>query len=122
MITTYPHRPVSRPAPGRRRSVSRRVSREGQVLSQPVQVVAAFGLFVLVSCVGWLGWQVQRHHGVLSQERFAQEQLNRTNRDLTGQRDRLLARDNIVSRAASLGLYPARPDQVRKIGGSSAAG
>jgi hypothetical protein len=122
MITTYPHRQLSRPAPGRRRSVSRRVSREGQLLSPPLQVMGAFGLFVLVSCVGWLGWQVQSHHGVLSRERFAQEQLSRTNRELTGQRDRLLARDNIVSRAAGLGLYPARPDQVRKIGGSAAAG
>lgn len=122
MITTYPHRPVSRSAPVRRRSLSRRVARDEHWYSEPLPVLAASALLMLLICSGWLGWQVQHHGSVLSQEKMAQDNLARTNRDLTGQRDRLLARDNIVNRAAALGLYPAGPDQVRKIGGSSAPG
>ena len=122
MITTYPNRPVSRPVPVRRRSVSRRVARDEHWFAQPVPILAAVGLFVLLGCAAWLGWQVQHHNAQLSQEKMAQDSLARSNRFLTGQRDRLLARDNIVNRAAALGLYPARPEQVRKIGGSAAAG
>lgn len=122
MITTYPNRPVTRPAPVRRRSVSRRVARDEHWFAQPVSVLAAAVLVVLLGCAGWLGWQVQHHNAQLSQEKMAQDSLVRSNRLLTGQRDRLLARDNIVHRAAALGLYPARPDQVRKIGGSATSG
>lgn len=122
MITTYPHRPISRPPVVRRRSVSRRVARDEHWFAQPVPVLAAVGLVILLVCSGWLGWQVQHHNSQLSQEKMAQDNLARSNRVLTGQRDRLLARDNIVNRAAALGLYPARPDQLRKIGGPSASG
>lgn len=122
MITTYPHRPVSRQASVRRRSVSRRVVRDEHWFAQPVPVLTAIGLVILLVCSGWLGWQVQRHNAQLFQEKMAQDNLDRSNRVLTGQRDRLLSRDNIVNRAAALGLYPARPDQIRKVGGSSASG
>jgi hypothetical protein len=122
MITTYPHRPVSRSAPVRRRPVSRRVARDEHWFSEPLPLLAASALVMLLICSGWLGWQVQHHGSVLAGEKMAQDSLVRTNQDLTGQRDRLLARDNIVNRAAALGLYPAGPDQVRKIGGSSAPG
>lgn len=122
MITTYPQRPVSRSAPVRRRTVSRRMVRDEHWFSEPLPALAAVALMMLIVSSGWLGWQVQHHGSVLSQEKMAQDNLARTNRDLTGQRDRLLTRDNIVNRAAALGLYPAGPGQVRKIGGSSAPG
>lgn len=117
MITTYPQRPVSRLAPVRRRSVSRRVAREVHWFSRPLTVLAVTAAFLLLSGSGWLGWQVQRHNSALFQEKMEQDGLARVNRDLSGQRERLLARDHIIRRAAALGLYPARPDQVRKIGG-----
>lgn len=122
MITTYPQRPVSRSAPVRRRSVSRRVARDEHWFSRPLPVLAVSLMALLLITSGWLGWQVHHRNSVLSQERTAQDSLARTNRDLTGQRDRLLARDNIVNRAAALGLYPAGPEQVRRIGGASAPG
>lgn len=122
MITTYPQRPVSRATPARRRSGARRAARDEHWFSQPLPALAAVALLLLVVGSGWLGWQVQQHGSGLSRERMAQDSLSRINRDLAGQRDRLLARENIVNRAKALGLYPAGPDQVRKIGGSSAAG
>ena len=122
MTTTYPLRPVSRSAPVRRRSGARRVGRDDHWFTEPLTALAAVALVMLIVSSGWLGWQVQHHNSVLSQEKMAQDSLARTNRDLSGQRDRLLARDNIVNRAAALGLYPAGPEQIRKIGGSSAPG
>lgn len=117
MITTYPHRPISRPVPVRRRSVSRRVARSGHWSSQPLAFLAGVTLVVALCGVGWVGWQAQQRSGALSQEKFAQDGLARVNRELTGKRNQLLARDNILRRAAALGLYPAQAAQLRKIGG-----
>jgi len=122
MSISYPYRPVSRSVPVRRRVVVRRGARDEHWFARPSSILAAAALVILLICGGWLGWQVQRHSSVLSQEKMAQDGLAQTHLLLSGQRDRLLARDNIVHRAETLGLFPARPDQVRKIGGSSAAG
>jgi len=122
MITTYPHRPVSRSAPVRRRPVSRRAVREGQGLSRPLPLLAGVGAALLLICAAWMGWQVQHHSMLLSSEILAQDGLTRNNQALVAQRDRLLARENIVRRASALGLYPATPDQVRKIGRGSTLG
>ena len=122
MITTYPQRSLSRSTPVRRRSGTRRAVREEHWFYQPLPALAAVSLMVLIIGSGWLGWQVESHISGLSQERTAQASLLLVNRDLIGQRDRLLTRDTIVNRAKALGLFPAGADQVRKIGGSSASG
>jgi len=115
MITAYPIRQTPLPM-ARRRPMSRRGAKVEHWSAQPLAILAVFALAVAVVGVGFLGWQVQERGSAVSQERFAQDGLIRANRELSSKRDQLLARDNITSRAAMLGLYPARPDQLRTIG------
>ena len=116
MSVAYPVRAAVLPAARRRRPTSRRVARAEHWSAQPLTFVAGLMLAVAVVGVGLLSWQVQQRGSALSQERFEQDGLTRANRELTGKREQLLARDNIMRRGASLGLYPARPDQIRTIG------
>ncbi len=115
MITAYPIRQAPLPL-ARRRPTSRRVARAQHWSSQPLAFLAGLALVVAVVGVGTLGWQVQQRGSALSQERFEQDGLTRANRELSGKREQLLARDNIIRRGAILGLYPARPDQLRNVG------
>lgn len=116
MITAYPIRQTPLPTARRRRPMTRRVARAEHWTAQPLAIMASVALAVAVVSVGFLGWQVQQRGSAISQERFEQDGLSRANRELSGKRDLLLARDNITRRAATLGLYPARPDQLRTIG------
>lgn len=116
MIATYPIRQAPLPAARRRRPVARRAARAEHWSAQPLTMLAGLFLAVAVIGCGCLGWQVQQQGSSLSQERFEQEGLTRANRELSGKRDHLLVRDNITRRAAALGLYPARPDQLRTLG------
>ena len=116
MITAYPIRQAPLAPARRRRPVSRRMARAEHWSAQPLALLTSLALAVAVVGVGFLGWQVQQRGSSLSQERFDQDGLTRANRELSGKRDQLLARDNITRKAAMLGLYPARPDQLRTIG------
>jgi len=59
---------------------------------------------------------VARTQSELSRERVEQVDLTRDNRALLARREKLLAREQIIARAATLGLYPPRPEQIRKLG------
>jgi len=115
MITAYPIRQAPLPV-ARRRPVARRGTRAEHWSTQPLSFLAGLFLAVAVVGVGLLSWQVQERGSALSQEKYEQDGLIRANRELSGKREHLLARDNILRRGASLGLYPARPDQVRNVG------
>ncbi|NTV13989.1 MAG: hypothetical protein HGA96_08700 [Desulfobulbaceae bacterium] len=117
MITAYPIRQAPLAPARRRRPVSRRVAKAEHWTAQPLTFLAGLLLAVAVVGVGFLSWQVQQRGSALAQEKFEQDGLSRTNRELSGKREQLLVRDNITRRAAVLGLYPARPDQLRTIGG-----
>jgi len=116
MITTYPVRTAPLPAARRRRPISRRVAKAEHWSAQPLTLMAGLFLAVAVIGLGALTWQVQQRGAALSQERFEQDGLTRANRELSGKREHLLARENILRRGATLGLYPARPDQIRTVG------
>jgi hypothetical protein len=80
-----------------------------------MKVAISLGL-VLLLAGGWLGWQTGSVRTELSQAREEQIGLARDNHALLARRDKLLAREQIITRAASLGLYPPRPEQIRKLG------
>jgi uncharacterized protein HemX len=73
-------------------------------------------LVLLLAGGGWLGWQVGRTRSTLSRERLKQAELTRNNRELLARLEKLLIREQIIARAATLGLYPPRPEQIRKLG------
>jgi hypothetical protein len=77
--------------------------------------VAGGLLFLLLGVGVWLGWQVNTGRAELAREREAGSGLARGNRELTAQRQRLLVKDRILAKAAVLGLYPPRPEQIRKL-------
>ena len=69
-----------------------------------------------MSAGGWLGWQVAETRSQLSREREVRDGLTRSNRELLGRREKMMGRERIISLAAEMGLYPPRPEQVRKLG------
>jgi hypothetical protein len=80
-----------------------------------MKVAISLGL-VLLLAGGWLCWQTGRMRTELSQAREEQTGLARDNHALLARREKLLDREQIISRAANLGLYPPRPEQIRKLG------
>jgi len=73
-------------------------------------------LVLLLAGGGWLGWQVVRTRAELDREKEAAGVLALDNRVLNDRREKLLAREQIVARAARLGIYPPGPAQIRKLG------
>lgn len=86
-----------------------------QLRAPLMKVAISLGLFLLLAG-GWLGWQTGNMRTELSQAREEQVGLARDNHALLARREKLLAREQIITRAASLGLYPPRPEQIRKLG------
>lgn len=71
-------------------------------------------LFLAVS--GWLAWQAGQVRAELARQRQVQTDLARSNHELSARKEKLQAREQIIARAAALGLYPPHPDQIRKLG------
>jgi len=90
--------------------------RDRKRLRTPLEMALSLILGLLLVGGGWLGWQVARTQSELSRERVEQVDLTRDNRALLARREKLLAREQIIARAATLGLYPPRPEQIRKLG------
>ena len=95
---------------------SRRILGKPVWYREPLPVVAGMLLLVLLSAGGWLGWQVAETRSQLSREREVRDGLTRSNRELLGRREKMMGRERIISLAAEMGLYPPRPEQVRKLG------
>jgi hypothetical protein len=63
----------------------------------------------------WFGWKIDKGLGELARNRHEITSETEVNLQLISQRDGLLAKENIVKKAAVLGLFPPTDKQIRKI-------
>lgn len=97
----------ARPMPGRRKTS------EALPWGVGVPIILLMSLSVFASL--WLGWRINKDLGELSRNRQVCADVTEMNRELIARRDSLLAKENIVKKAAVLGLLPPTDKQVRKI-------
>lgn len=62
----------------------------------------------------WFGWKIDKGLGELSRNRQGLAIEAEMNQELVAKRDSLLARENIIRKAAVFGLFPPTDKQLRK--------
>ncbi len=104
-----------RPLRSRQASTLRRSRRQEPGL-EPVQVVLVVALLLVFCGGGWLAWQNRAARLELGRARETRNELTRHSQELLAKQQRGESEKNLLPRAAGFGLYPPRPDQLRKQG------
>ncbi|MFO7606295.1 MAG: hypothetical protein R6W72_08355 [Desulfurivibrionaceae bacterium] len=76
----------------------------------PMIMIMVVGIVTSV----WFVWRIDSDLGELSRSRQELVDETEANRELTARRDFLLSRENMVKKAAVLGLFPPTDEQIRK--------
>ncbi|MEN8135975.1 MAG: hypothetical protein ABFS18_10660 [Thermodesulfobacteriota bacterium] len=76
-------------------------------------IILVISLSVVASL--WFGWKIDKGLGELARNRHEIVSETEVNSQLITRRDGLLAKENIVKKAAVLGLFPPTDKQIRKI-------
>jgi hypothetical protein len=114
-LNSGPARPGYSGGLERSAGVSRRILDKPVWYRAPLPVFAGI-LLVLLGAGGWLGWQVAEARSQLSRELEVRDGLTRSNRELLDRREKMMSRERIIPLAAEMGLFPPRPEQIRKLG------
>jgi hypothetical protein len=93
--------------------VRRRRSNDGLPWGVGAPIILVMSLSVVASL--WFGWRIDKDLGELARNRQELARETDMNRELTARRDSLLVKENIVKKAAVLGLFPPTDKQLRKI-------
>ncbi len=91
----------------------RRKSNDAMPWRVGLPIILVMSLSVVASL--WFGWRIDKDLGALSRNRQELASATEMNRELIARRDSLLAKKNILKKAAVLGLFPPTDKQIRKI-------